>query len=98
VEHSRETDPEAIRTGQDAPSKASVAAPPSLGGERHALSPVREADEREEQERRRQLTTLGLEVALAVMLTVAARVWGWAREERARARVNRDLRRRLPAT
>ncbi len=64
----------------------------------HALSAISEADVREDEERRRQLVTLGLEVALAVLLTVAARIWGWAREERARVRVSRQLRRRVPAT
>ena len=77
---------------------SSVAAPPTVPGEPRTLSPVRAADEREDEERRRALVTLGLEVALALALTVASRVWAWVREERARARVNRELRRRLPAT
>ncbi len=57
-----------------------------------------EVDLQAQKERNRMLLTLGLEVALAVMLTVAARLWGWAREERARARADRALRMRIPAT
>ncbi len=57
-----------------------------------------EVDPQAQKERNRMLLTLGLEVALAVMLTVAARLWGWAREERARARADRALRMRIPAT
>lgn len=92
------TGQQARQAGLDATSKASAVLPPSSPGERRALSVVRAADAREEQERRRTLVTLGLEVALALMLTLATRVWAWVREERARARVNRELRRRLPAT
>ncbi len=58
---------------------------------------VRQVDPQEEAARRRQLLTVGLEVALAVTLLLARRIWGWAQEERARARVDRELRRRLPA-
>ncbi|HEY8326247.1 MAG: hypothetical protein ACHQ1E_02330 [Ktedonobacterales bacterium] len=59
---------------------------------------MREVDPQAQKERNRTLVTLGLEVGLAVMLTLAARLWGWAREERARARADRALRRRIPAT
>lgn len=51
----------------------------------------------EEEQRKRQAMTLGLEVALAVTVMVARQVWGWVQEERARAKVDRELRRRLPA-
>jgi hypothetical protein len=57
-----------------------------------------EVDPQEREERRRALITLALEVALAMMLTLAARLWDWAREERARARADRSLRMRIPAT
>lgn len=87
---------------QSARPGANLAAPSPVdvrrSGAPHALSPMSEADAREEAERRRQLVTLGLEVALAVLLTLAARIWGWVREERARARADRELRRRIPAT
>ena len=59
---------------------------------------VRHVNPQEEDARRRQLFTIGLEVALAVTLLLARRIWGWAQEERARARVDRELRRRIPAT
>jgi hypothetical protein len=59
---------------------------------------VRRVDPEAEEDRRRVMITLGLEVALAMFLTLASKLWGWAREERARARVNRELRRRIPAT
>jgi hypothetical protein len=59
---------------------------------------VRRVDPHAEEGRRRQMFTLGLEVALAVFLMLARKVWGWAQEERTRARVDRQLRRRLPAT
>jgi hypothetical protein len=110
VERSNATGQESRPIGLNQPSQlnqsarpgANLAAAPSIvvrrSGAQHALSPVSEVDAREEAERRRQLVTLGLEVALAVLLTLAARIWGWAREERARARVNRELRRRIPAT
>jgi hypothetical protein len=55
-------------------------------------------DPQADEGRRRVMTTLGLEVALAMFLLLAAKLWGWAREERARARVDRALRRRIPAT
>lgn len=58
---------------------------------------VRHVNPQEEEARRRQLFTVGLEVALAVTLLLARRIWGWAQEERARARVDRELRRRIPA-
>lgn len=59
---------------------------------------VRQVDPEAEEDRRRVMITLGLEVALALFLTVAGKLWSWAQEERARARVDRALRRRLPAT
>ncbi|HEX8996310.1 MAG TPA: hypothetical protein VF812_09795 [Ktedonobacterales bacterium] len=64
----------------------------------HEKASVRRVDPQEEAGRQRQIVTLGLEVALALMLTAAARFWSWAQEERARARVDRELRRRAPAT
>jgi hypothetical protein len=73
-----------------------------LGAERngayHEKVTTRRIDPHVEEERRRQMFTLGLEVALAVFLMLARKVWGWAQEERTRARVDRALRRRLPAT
>jgi hypothetical protein len=59
---------------------------------------VRRVEPQADEGRRRVMTTLGLEVALAMFLLLAAKLWGWAREERARARVDRALRRRIPAT
>jgi hypothetical protein len=59
---------------------------------------VRQVDPQEEAARKRQLMILGLEVALAFTLVLARQVWTWAREERTRARIDRVLRRRIPAT
>lgn len=66
-------------------------------GAYHEKVSVRRVDAQEEAGRRRQLFALGLEVALAVMLMMAQRIWGWAQEERARERADRELRRRIPA-
>jgi hypothetical protein len=43
---------------------------------------VRRVDPEAEEDRRRVMITLGLEVALAMFLTLASKLWGWAREER----------------
>ena len=59
---------------------------------------VRRVDPHAEEERRRTMLILGLEVALAMFLTLAAKLWSWAQEEQTRARVDRMLRRRIPAT
>jgi hypothetical protein len=48
--------------------------------------------------RNRQAALFGLEVALALAVIVAQRVWSWAREERMRLRVDRSLRDRTSAT
>lgn len=48
--------------------------------------------------RSRQVALLGLEVALALAVTVAQRVWSWAQEERMRLRVDRTLRDRISAS
>lgn len=56
---------------------------------------VREAHPQEETQRRRQMMTMGLEVGLAVAITFARQIWGWAHEEQVRARVDRDARRRM---
>lgn len=59
---------------------------------------VKQVDHRAEEQRKRTMLLLGLEVALATFLTVAAKLWSWAREEQTRARVDRSLRRRLSAS
>ena len=67
-------------------------------GAYHEKVTVQRVDPQQEQARRRKMLTVGLEIALALGLTLASRIWGWAQEERARARVDRALRDRLPAT
>ena len=59
---------------------------------------VKRVDAHDEEQRKRTMMTLGLEVALAAFLTIAAKLWSWAQEEQARARVDRSLRRRISAT
>ncbi len=67
-------------------------------GAYHEKVSVQRIDPQQEQARRRSMVLLGLEVALAVSLTVASRIWSWAQEERARARIDRVLRQRLGAS
>lgn len=59
---------------------------------------VKQVDQRAEEQRKRTMLLLGLEVALAAFLTVAAKLWSWAQEEQTRARVDRMLRRRISAS
>lgn len=96
---------ESIEQSRRAAQDGAQAAPPRVEATAVRISAstlppasAQQVDQQAEEQRRRQALTLGLTFALAVALTLGRKLWGWAQEERARARVNRELRRRTPAT